>query len=131
MGGRKCNTAIGIQSVFPLDNYVMDVYVDGKDRVWVVDFNPSGEPTCALLFEWAELLEIAKSSNEKLNSHNEVDQMCEFRIIENEGEVLQSSKGSHRGPIDVHAASEFKSFMDICKAQQQNQQDSSGEEEEG
>lgn len=36
----------------------MDVFVDRKKRVWIVDFNPFGDPSSALLFEWSELLSL-------------------------------------------------------------------------
>jgi len=120
-------TAVGVRDLFPLESYVMDVYVDLKNRVWLVDFNPFGEPTCALLFEWEELFAMPVSetvSEVSASSAATEPQLCEFRIIESAAEVLQSSKGSSRGPIDVHAASEFRSFMDICKAQQAEGSDS-------
>lgn len=37
------------------ERYVVDVYVDARWRVWVVDFAPWGEPTDSLLFTWEEL----------------------------------------------------------------------------
>ena len=37
-------------------NYVMDVYVDTKWRVWLIDFNVWGERTDSLLFSWDEPL---------------------------------------------------------------------------
>jgi hypothetical protein len=178
-------------TVLPVSSFAMDVYVDGKDRVWVVDVNPFGEPTCALLFEWEELLALAAADAAPVADATtvvdvDVDaapvadapgavhvvpldankasaaaaaaatsttsaivriggdggaaaaaavgvrpqqaQYCEFRTIESAGEVLQSAKGSKRGPIDVHAAVDFKNFMDICKAQQaQPQSDSESE----
>eukprot|EP00598_Pedospumella_elongata_P000414 CAMPEP_0184973386 /NCGR_PEP_ID=MMETSP1098-20130426/5193_1 /TAXON_ID=89044 /ORGANISM="Spumella elongata, Strain CCAP 955/1" /LENGTH=367 /DNA_ID=CAMNT_0027495839 /DNA_START=27 /DNA_END=1130 /DNA_ORIENTATION=- len=120
-------TSVGVRELFPLENYVMDVYVDLKNRVWLVDFNPFGEPTCALLFEWEELFALpeVKTINEvSATAPTTETQLCEFRIIESAAEVLQSSKGSSRGPIDVHAATEFRSFMDICKAQQAEDSDS-------
>ncbi|KAI9315673.1 D123-domain-containing protein [Dichotomocladium elegans] len=59
-----------IQSVFPNDSYVMDVYVNRpRHKVWLVDFNPFTHTTDGLLFDWAELIHI---------SHDDP----EFRIIE-------------------------------------------------
>lgn len=132
-----------IRETFPLDHYTIDVYIDLKDRVWIVDFNPFGEPTCSLLFEWGELLITTPTTGNKSSGDIAMDStvaraigkvgavsdltaagllpqhdFCEFRIIESAGEVLQSTKGTSRGPIDVHAASEFKNFIDICKVQQ-------------
>jgi len=38
---------------FPHSHYVYDVYVDTKDRVWVVDFHPYSPSYCdGLLFDW-------------------------------------------------------------------------------
>ena len=33
----------------------MDVFIDRKKKVWIVDFNPFGDPSSGLLFEWKEL----------------------------------------------------------------------------
>lgn len=126
---------------FPLANYTMDVYVDNRQRVWLVDFNPFGEPTCSLLFEWAELCNMNESSTDDItsSSQNAADinietthvhpryDLCEFRIIESSAEVLPSTKGSTRGPIDVHAASEFRNFMELCKKQQAESSDEESE----
>jgi len=130
---RKTLTSVGVRDLFPLSSYVMDVYVDLKSRVWLVDFNPFGEPTCALLFEWEELATVvapdtASSGAMESDIQESEPQLCEFRFIESAGEVLQSSKGSSRGPIDVHAASEFRNFMDLCKAQQAEDSDDSSTE---
>lgn len=38
------------------DNYVFDIYRQSKDNVILVDFNPFGATTDALLFEWDDLL---------------------------------------------------------------------------
>ena len=39
---------------FPLDSYVMDVYRSKKDSVYLIDFNPYGITTDAILFDWNE-----------------------------------------------------------------------------
>jgi hypothetical protein len=38
----------------------MDVYVDSKRRVWLVDFGVFGKPTLPLAFSWRELHELAR-----------------------------------------------------------------------
>lgn len=43
-----------IQSKFPLDNYVVDVFRSKKDSVKLIDFNPFGITTDAILFDWNE-----------------------------------------------------------------------------
>lgn len=80
----------------------LDLYIDKKNKVWVIDVNPYGSPTCPLLFDWEEL---------NLLDHLEV------RIVNSEDEKLSSAKGMTRGPIDVHMAEDFSKFMEICRAQ--------------
>lgn len=82
----------------------MDIYIDKKERVWVIDINPFGYPTSPLMFEWNELINII----------DDID----FRVVENEHEKYTSTAGVSRGPIDVHMSQDFHKFMDIIKAQQ-------------
>jgi hypothetical protein len=91
------------------------VYIDQNNRVWIIDFNSFGNPTCALLFEWHELLAIASS----FSSAASIDGLLspEFRFIKNETEKLTSVMGSKRGPVDVHLSNEFANFLEICKNQ--------------
>jgi len=42
-----------------IDSYTLDIYIDKKKRVWLVDFNLFGPPTDSLLFSWGELLQLA------------------------------------------------------------------------
>ena len=111
----------------------MDLYIDLKKRVWIVDFNPFGEPSSALLFEWAELLLLTSNIKEedKMRSSNgavevqidlkdqpqtiEID--FEFRIINHQRETFSSTSGTYRGPIDVTLAPDFYKFKEICKIQ--------------
>ena len=113
----------------------MDVYIDRKKRVWIVDFNPFGEPSSALLFEWAELLLLsptntdlrdARSCAEEIRTepkdrpyNTEID--FEFRIINNQRETSSSTSGTYRGPIDVTLAPDFYKFMEICKNQDRDE----------
>ena len=110
----------------------MDLYIDRKKRVWIVDFNPFGQPSSALLFEWAELLLLTTNSKDKVGDSNgavevlndqkdqpqtiEID--FEFRIINHQRETFSSTSGTYRGPIDVTLAPDFYKFMDICKNQE-------------
>jgi hypothetical protein len=118
----------------------MDVFVDRKKRVWIVDFNPFGDPSSAFLFEWYELQNLCTSLSEERNLEvmkkeempgieisdisvvdenpvleTEID--FEFRIIKNQNETFSSPAGSSRGPIDVTLAPDFHKFMEICKTQ--------------
>jgi D123 len=111
----------------------MDVFIDKKKKVWIVDFNPFGDPSSALLFEWHELLallpnnikdekelDIINRKNNESSSLEVVDIKCidfEFRIIRNQSETFSNALGSSRGPIDVTLAPDFHKFMEICKNQ--------------
>ena len=44
-----------IKERFPLQDYVFDVMRSAKDTVKLIDFNPFGETTDGLLFDWEEL----------------------------------------------------------------------------
>ena len=120
----------------------MDVYVDRQKRVWIVDFNPFGEPSSSLLFEWSELQALCSNLKNLKNhqysqfkeneiecemntlninpiieteSENEID--FEFRIINHQKETFPNPSGASRGPIDVTLAPDFHKFMEICKDQ--------------
>ena len=111
----------------------MDLYIDLKKRVWIVDFSPFGEPSSALLFEWAELLLLTSNIKEEDNMRSsngavevqidlkdqqqtiEID--FEFRIINHQRETFSSTSGTYRGPIDVTLAPDFYKFKEICKIQ--------------
>ena len=94
----------------------------------------------AALFEWKELTKIGETMKDSQPQSvfslseglkKEPNSGCtaalysqiEFRVVEAEEETLPSAAGSYRGPVDVTLSSDFPKFLDICKAQQ-------GEEEE-
>jgi hypothetical protein len=96
-------------------NYVVDVYVDQKDRVWVVDFNCWSFTTDTLLFEWSELVTKDQDVIE--------EEPVEMRIVETEQQVRHDPLASYRAPIDtVDLASmtqgntkQFDEFMKLCQ----------------
>ena len=48
-----------LKHTFPDDNFVFDVYVPSPHQnVWLIDINPWAPRTDALLFSWAELLDL-------------------------------------------------------------------------
>lgn len=133
-------------AAFGLDKYSVDVYVDKRRRVWIVDFNPFGDPSTSLLFDWEELLAVYNSTVLTLGSSTAAAAVAtatdvaddgtttaaatsapsqplahpdfEFRIIERQADALPSPAGASRGPIDVTLAPDFHKFMEICKQQQ-------------
>jgi len=121
-----------IRDVFPLEQYAVDLYVDQKHRVWVLDFNPFGNPTCPMLFTWEELAgKNCVMVDTKLTGppHTVVNgslrqgaSLCtteavaiDFRIVFGPDEVLPSSKGRSRGPIDILQAADFPDFVEMCR----------------
>ena len=94
-----------LQDKLPLRSCAVDVYVDRRSRVYVVDVNPFGEPTGALLFEWTELLALSAPAEPLL------------RVVRGRADCLASALGAARGPVDVTQAPDFYKFMQICKQQ--------------
>jgi hypothetical protein len=93
-----------------LNNYTFDVYLDKKERVWLVDFNVWGRRTDPLLFTWDELPCLPTTDTA-------------IRVVETEKQVRADPLSSYRAPIDtVHVASltggdssKFQEFMDLCE----------------
>lgn len=116
---------MNIAGNFELSNYTMDVYITSKEVVKLVDFNPFGEPTSALMFEWIDFLPYIDTSTvaNALNPHTSIEveiEPVELRLVESERDALPSTKGIARAPIDVTQAPEFFRFMQVCKEQAQN-----------
>lgn len=123
-----------------------------------MDFNPFGDPSSGLLFEWKELEKLCNDivelknmdkDNDNNNVNDNVDSSTdginninksiennndspiqeteidfEFRIINHQRETFSSTAGSSRGPIDVTLAPDFHKFMEICKKQNKDEDDS-------
>lgn len=85
--------------------------MDKNERIWIIDINAFGYPSSAFLFEWEEIIAIPAEE-------------VQFRLVENEEQKLASTLASKRGPADVHMAPDFKDFMNICKQQNQEPNDS-------
>lgn len=108
-----------IRDKFLLQNYTVDVYIRNTNNVIIIDFNPVGEPTSALLFEWSDFesyFHLTPALTHLPTSN------IEFAVVERANEVMISTKGSSRAPVDVTQAPDFYRFMDICKQQQNDAQ---------
>jgi hypothetical protein len=94
----------------------------------VIDFNSFGSPTCPILFTWEELAgkmiddtvgpptTVFGESLQQGTSPCTVEAAAiDFRIIFSADEVLPSSKGRSRGPIDVFQAVDFPDFVEMCR----------------
>jgi hypothetical protein len=105
-------------------NYVFDVYLDQKNRVWLLDFNVWARSTDGLLFEWSELLTM------------DMEDDPQFRLVETANQVRQDPLASYRAPIDTldlasltgGVSKNFEDFMKQC--QSPSQLDDAQEKEE-
>ena len=92
------------QSEFQLSNYVFDVYIDRKDRVWLLDFNVWGARTDPLLFAWSDL---------------DIRTECEMRVVMTGKQVRSDPLASYKAPTDVvdlaANSDQFREFMAQCK----------------
>ncbi len=111
-----------------IPNYVWDVFVDKKDRAWVVDFNPWSKVTDSLLYEWSELA--------SMDLDDVQDPESGMRIATTEREVKHDPLASYRAPIDTvdlasmtHGdAKQFEEFMKLCQRPTYWEENSSDEE---
>ncbi len=92
-------------------NYVFDVYLDQKNRVWLLDFNVWAQSTDSLLFDWGELLTM------------DMEEDPQFRLVETANQVRQDPLASYRAPIDTldlasltgGVTKNFEDFMRQCQ----------------
>lgn len=104
-------------------NFVLDVYIDKQERVWLLDFNVWGTQTDALLFSWDELLRIASRETEEQDDSSLENQRPEIRVVETANEIHHDPLASYRAPIDAvdlasisgFDATAFHEFMAKCK----------------
>jgi hypothetical protein len=90
-----------ILNVYPDDDYSFDIYIDRKNRVWLLDFNVYSRATDALLFTWDEILNVNVTNNSSRNDdNNEEYQRHEFRIVEDESQVRISQLTMHKVPAE-------------------------------
>ena len=77
----------------------MDVYIDKKDKVWVVNLSPFDSQMNPGLFSYEELEELRKKE--------EVDKV-EFRCVEEEGNTLPSEQMVYQLPFEMQSLSDDK-----------------------
>ena len=92
-----------------MHKYVVDLYLDSQERVWIVDFNVWGERTDGLLFDWNELMELgtnmhasSDSKSNNSNTNNDEPRMPEVRVVTKDMKSMTYDPlSSYRGPTDV------------------------------
>lgn len=105
---------------FPLESYIFDVVRRGKDVVKLVDFNPFGPPTDAVLFDWEEL-EAGGGGNE--------DDGVDFRFVEDDAGIQPNGLRQYSVPVDMldlATGRDPHKLIDFLKLQTEQQQQRSG-----
>mmetsp|Transcript_26652 Transcript_26652/g.63926 ORF Transcript_26652/g.63926 Transcript_26652/m.63926 type:complete len:450 (-) Transcript_26652:637-1986(-) len=108
-----------------IHRYVIDLYVDMQERVWIIDFNVWALRTDGLLFDWKELVSL--STQKKADGKSDIP-MLEMRVVTKDMKSMTYDPlSSYRGPTDVmdlmgsgDAGSisdnvpSFEEFMKLC-----------------
>ena len=113
--------------------YVLDVYLDARGRVWVVDFNVWGGRTDSLLFDWDELMvlggRVSDAKRRRTMGGVVIDDeviIPEMRVVTKDMKSLTYDPlSSYRGPTDVVNLlggggigigddASFEDFMKLC-----------------
>uniref|UniRef100_A0A7S3XC99 Cell division cycle protein 123 homolog n=1 Tax=Picocystis salinarum TaxID=88271 RepID=A0A7S3XC99_9CHLO len=96
-----------VRGKFPSSNFVLDLYVEQKEKVHIVDFNTFGGTTQALLFTWEEL------------AHGP----CKERMrVVNDADLIQPSPKVCTGvPLDLVDTSHGSALLDFLQRVQVEQ----------
>mmetsp|Transcript_29442 Transcript_29442/g.83022 ORF Transcript_29442/g.83022 Transcript_29442/m.83022 type:complete len:376 (+) Transcript_29442:188-1315(+) len=114
-----------VQGTFPLDDYVMDVFVSKRMRVYIMDFNPVGGTTQALLFEWEELpysLEaLAAGSAAPGGSGGQpwAEGEVDVRFITQPVAIRPGARAAYGVPYDLVDTSQGSAIDELIKSMQQ------------
>ncbi|CAH0517247.1 unnamed protein product [Peronospora belbahrii] len=89
------------QFVFPDPNYSFDVYIDKRQRVYLLDINVFGDVTDTLLFSWKELLEMQMERPATLLDAEDEHYVIDFRVVESRRDIRANSLSVYRAPTDL------------------------------
>lgn len=81
-----------IQNKFPSADFIVDIYRKDADRLYIIDFNPWGPMTDALLFDWTELMTLTAAEN---------SQYVDFRYVASQNGIKANSYGQYAIPKDI------------------------------
>jgi hypothetical protein len=120
-----------IKGKFAQSDFVFDIYIDQKNKVYLMDFGVYSVDTDALLFDWSEIHELTASRLAASDVDDEIE--CEFRIVESSGGILPSDQcyfGLPKDMLDISSPGGLSKFIEMTK-NLTHDDDSSSEEEEG
>ncbi|CAK8689343.1 translation initiation factor eIF2 assembly protein-like [Clavelina lepadiformis] len=118
---------------FSSQNYVIDLYKKRNGEYWIIDFNPFGEMTDALLFTWNELQDgKLNSCEDSVDFKFAGDTNGQFRFASSTSTLQPSEFLSYRMPVDfVHLSTgaDATKFVDFLRMKTQNDQQSSSDDD--
>lgn len=101
-------------------SYVMDVYIDRSERVWIIDFAAWGSGTDALLFEWEELEHAPW-----MESQNR----AQFRCACRHGAIRPSPRMYDGLPMELRNPEALASLAEAAQRLTREQNNDSGSED--
>ena len=119
-----------VHGVFPVVDYVMDVYVTSRKKVKIIDFNPYGGATLPLLFDWNELdSPPGGHDREGLDGDGDGDDGddgggftddLEFRVVESQGHIRPAPQLGV--PFDMYDRSADGALANFVEQQRRRQE---------
>jgi len=106
-----------IRNVFSLQNYIFDVYIDGRTRVWLVDINPFSVVTDPLLFDWEDLAQLHSDTSSSPETSDVTAAPWPIRFVENPTQIRPSLSMTTRFPRDLIDLSNADVIRDFARAQ--------------
>eukprot|EP00172_Hildenbrandia_rubra_P000166 Plantae.Rhodophyta-Hildenbrandia_rubra.ctg1074.p1 GENE.Plantae.Rhodophyta-Hildenbrandia_rubra.ctg1074~~Plantae.Rhodophyta-Hildenbrandia_rubra.ctg1074.p1 ORF type:complete len:412 (-),score=79.84 Plantae.Rhodophyta-Hildenbrandia_rubra.ctg1074:2639-3874(-) len=108
-----------------LETFVMDVYIDRRERVWVIDLGAWGEPTASLLYSWDELdriaIELSEGDQEEdfeapdAGIFNSFDGSAWFRCVASDSGIRPRRAMYHGLPLDLQGAAGGAAVAEAAK----------------
>ncbi|XP_072024900.1 translation initiation factor eIF2 assembly protein-like [Amphiura filiformis] len=138
IGGRICNFHRKyIQGKFHDEDYVFDVYFKNEvKKIMLLDFNPFGEVTDGLMFEWSELCGEELQLEDGDAAEDDTPDLTDLvRIVESGTSVQPSPYNSYRVPTDVidiatgMDSNKLIDFLQLEARQQGNEETETNNEE--
>lgn len=106
-----------------LQDYILDIYIDTNDRVWLIDVKPFSTSTDSILYTWQELVDLPIPTN--IPADDEEGPAFELRTIANKQQELYLPRIAAiiaaRLPsdgIDVSDQAGIESFINLCKVEE-------------
>ena len=91
---------------------VVDVVIERRST-YLVDVNVAAQRTDPLLFEWADVLALRRSSDR--NGPRPPSQTFELRVVEASDAVRASALSSFRAPLDVAAIADAGGLDELVR----------------